>query len=89
MDPSGSQSQQSSWTPPDFDDVWSLDFRALAGDLLTRPIVLSPEYLAMIEREMNHPDNRDGADKSWVGAIEAADLKHFERAVPLQARELI
>jgi hypothetical protein len=67
--------------PENPDDFWLVDFRALAGDLLTRPIVLSPDYLEAIDRVANHSSNKHGADKSWVWESEQSFRRHFANAV--------
>jgi hypothetical protein len=38
---------------------------------------LAPEYLELVARLEAHPENRDGADKSWVHRLLAwADAHH-------------
>ncbi len=46
----------------------------------TGPVELSPEYLANVKRMENHPANRSGSDKSWVGAALRRNRAFFERA---------
>ena len=73
-------------TPPplDFENFWDNDFRAWAADLLTGPIVLSPEYLKAIEAVENDPRNQNGSDKSWVWQAEVNYREHFAKAVLLE-----
>jgi hypothetical protein len=44
------------------------------------PLPLSPEYLRAVEEIERHPDNQDGADKSWVWKALQQDRDHFARA---------
>lgn len=41
------------------------------------------DYLRLVERLEAHPENRDGADKSWVFKAHAAWREMVRRAVPL------
>jgi hypothetical protein len=45
------------------------------------PVPLSPEYLRAVEEIERHPDNQDGADKSWVWKALKRNRDHFARAI--------
>jgi hypothetical protein len=61
-------------------DFTDMDFRALAHDLLTTPIVLLPEYLKLVQWQEELPCNRNGADKSWVWRSERDWRNHYDNA---------
>ena len=44
------------------------------------PVPLHAAYLRAVERWEELPDNREGADKSWVGRCQGAWEAHFAKA---------
>jgi hypothetical protein len=46
----------------------------------TGPVALSPEYLRAVAAVEALPENRSGADKSWVHALVQLDDDFFARA---------
>jgi hypothetical protein len=45
------------------------------------PIVLSEDYLRLVERLEQHPRNAAGRDKSWVERMDQEDREHFRSIV--------
>jgi hypothetical protein len=50
------------------------------GASAATPIDLDPRYLAAVERWEARPENRSGADKTWVEDALAAYRRHYARA---------
>ncbi len=46
----------------------------------TGPVELTPEYLALVARIEERPENRDGSDKSWVWELQWMFREHYRRA---------
>ena len=44
------------------------------------PIPVDPDYLRFVDRLERHPDNQDGADKTWVERAVAAYREHYRQA---------
>lgn len=44
------------------------------------PVTLSEEYLELVRRVEDLPENQSGADKSWVSEADRAFRSHFARA---------
>jgi len=52
-------------------------FRAM--HIETGPVVLSDEYVKMIEEVEAAPENQSGADKTWIEESEREFLEYFAR----------
>jgi hypothetical protein len=46
----------------------------------TGPVTLSEEYLRMVEEVESAPENRSGADKTWVELVFRQSREHFATA---------
>jgi len=45
-----------------------------------------PEYLRLVDKLESHPQNRHGADKSWVERVLCLNRQHYRRAVRVHCR---